>query len=109
MLCSVHISAPTNRLPATLVRSELPVLSSMLISFSLAYMWVPPVITQIYSLLFFFRFPPPPAGEAKGWINSLEEPRLISNIIQPRLQSVLCYSIDRKIKDARPVATIEHI
>ena len=64
----VHISAPTNRLPATLVRSELPVLSSLLISFSLTYMWVPPVITQLYSLLFFFLFPPPPADEAKGWI-----------------------------------------
>ena len=55
-------------LPATLVRSELPVLSSLLISFSLTYMWVPPIITHLYSLLFFFRFPPPPAGEAKGWI-----------------------------------------
>jgi len=150
MLCSVHISAPTNRLPATLVRSELPVLSSLLISFSLNYMWVPPIITHLYSLLFFFLYYHPcwlaslsltcrshlssptstPCSSSSGSlhrrpaksrdvydventcikpINSLEEPRLISNIIQPRLQSVLCYSTDRKIKDAWPVATIEHI
>lgn len=108
MLCSVHISAPTNRLLATLVRSELPVLSSLLISFSLTYMshLSSPTSTPCSSSGSLHGRPAKPRDgyDAENTcikpINSLEEPRLTSNIIQPRLQSVLCYSIDHKIKDS---------